>query len=368
MNETRAANWDQVKELFEAVLARPFAERDAFIAQATRGDDELRREVESLIKSYGQAESFLEQPAAHSAAESLLASNRKLKAGDRVEHYEVISAIGEGGMGEVYLARDTKLGRHVALKLLPDYFANDATRMRRFKQEARAASVLNHPNVCVIHEVGQTEDGRPFITMEYVEGPTLRERMAAGEMKLREALDVAVQIADALAAAHGAGIVHRDIKPENVVLRPDGYIKVLDFGLAKLTESREGVDSQTATTLMRTSTPGLVMGTVAYMSPEQARGIAVDQRTDIWSLGVVLYEMITGRAPFAGETPTDVVVAIVERDQPALVEVDPDLPLELDRIVRKALRKDRDERYQLAKEMAIDLRSLRRDLPSEDEI
>jgi serine/threonine protein kinase len=368
MNETRAANWDQVKELFEAVLARPFAERDEFLAQATRGDDELRREVESLIKSYGQAESFLEQPAAHSAAESLLASHKKLNAGDRVEHYEVISAIGEGGMGEVYLARDTKLGRRVALKLLPDYFAKDANRMRRFKQEARAASVLNHPNVCVIHEVGQTEDGRPFITMEYVEGPTLRERMAAGDMKLREALDVAVQIADALAAAHGAGIVHRDIKPENVVLRPDGYIKVLDFGLAKLTESREGVDSQTATTLMRTSTPGLVMGTVAYMSPEQARGIAVDQRTDIWSLGVVLYEMITGRAPFAGETPTDVVVAIVERDQPALVEVDPDLPLELDRIVRKALRKDRDERYQLAKEMAIDLRSLRRDLQSEAEI
>lgn len=367
MNQVQPTRWEQVKDLFEAVLAQPFAERDEYLVQACGGDDELRREVESLIKSYEQAESFLEQPAAQSAAESLLENEQKLSAGQRINHYEILAAIGEGGMGEVYLARDTKLGRRVALKLLPDYFASDAHRMRRFRQEARAASVLSHPNVCVIHEVGETEDGRPFLTMEYVEGPTLRQRMAKG-MKLREALDVAAQIADALNAAHDAGIVHRDIKPENIILRPDGYAKVLDFGLAKLTDKPEGFGTETATTLMRTSTPGLVMGTVAYMSPEQARGVPVDHRTDIWSLGVVLYEMISGHVPFEGETPTDVVVGIVEREQPALTESVAELPRELDRIVRKALRKDRDERYQLAKELAIDLRSLRRELEAELEL
>jgi eukaryotic-like serine/threonine-protein kinase len=368
MSEAQIQNWEQVKELFEAVLAQPFTERDTFLAKATVGDEGLRHEVESLLKSYEQAESFLEEPAAHAAAESLLASQRKLAIGKQVLHYEILAAIGEGGMGEVYLARDTKLGRRVALKLLPDYFARDEQRMRRFKQEARAASAFTHPNICVVHEVNETGDGRPFIAMEYVEGPTLRERIAKGGMNLREALDVSIQIADALAAAHEGGIVHRDIKPENVILRPDGYVKVLDFGLAKLTESREGFDSETATTLMRTSTPGLVMGTVAYMSPEQARGVAVDHRTDIWSLGVVLYEIISGHPPFEGETPTDVVVGIVEREQVPLPDLVADFPLELDRIVRKALRKDQDERYQLAKEMAIDLRSLRRELQTESEI
>lgn len=368
MNETRSANWDQVKELFAAVLAQPFAERDDFLARKSAGDEALRREVESLIKSYEEAESFMEKPAAHAAAESLLEHQGKLSIGQRVSHYEILGLVGEGGMGEVYLARDTKLGRRVALKLLPDYFTSDENRLRRFKQEARAASLLSHPNVCVIHEVGETEDGRPFITMEYVEGPTLRQQMTTGALDMGDGVDIAIQIADALAAAHDAGIVHRDVKPENVVLRPDGYVKVLDFGLAKLSDRSEGFDSETATTLMRTSTPGLVMGTVAYMSPEQARGVKVDHRTDIWSLGVVLYEMISGRVPFEGETPTDIVVGIIQKDQPPLIEAVPGLPPELDRIVRKTLSKDRDERYQLAKELAIDLRSLRRELKAEAEI
>jgi eukaryotic-like serine/threonine-protein kinase len=362
MNKAGSANWEVVKELFEQVLSRPFAERDAFLSQAVAGDDALRREVESLIKSYEQAESFMESPAVEAAADSLMANDDKLTPGQRVTHYEILAAIGEGGMGEVYLAKDTRLGRRVALKLLPAYFTSDEKRLRRFEQEARAASALSHPNVCVIHEVGETEDGRPFITMEHVDGVTLRQHLAGGGLPLGETLDIAIQVADALVAAHEAGIVHRDIKPENLMIRRDGYVKVLDFGLAKLTENSGGFDSLTATTLLRTSTPGLVMGTVAYMSPEQARGVNVDARTDIWSLGVVVYEMISGHAPFSGETPTDVVVGIVERDQPPLAQFVAALPAELERIVKKALRKHRDERYQLAKEMAIDLRSLRREL------
>ena len=368
MNKVSSANWERVKEIFETVLARPFAERDAYLDQVCAGDDAVRGEVESLLKSYEQAESFMETPAVHSAAETLIENEHRLIVGQKLDHYEILEAIGEGGMGEVYLARDTTLGRRVALKLLPAYFTSDAERLRRFQQEARAASTLNNPNVCIIHEVGEAEDGRPFITMEYVEGSTLRQRLDNGPFSLADSLNTSIQIADALVAAHDAGIVHRDIKPENIMLRRDGYVKVLDFGLAKLTEKSTAFNSETATTLMRTSTPGLIMGTVAYMSPEQARGLTVDARTDIWSLGVVLYEMISGQAPFQGETPTDVVVAIVEKDQPSLGEFIDEMPAELERIVRKALRKDRDERYQLAKEVAIDLRSLRRELQIESDL
>src|SRR6185503_19108022 len=277
----------------------------------------------------------------------------KLAPGQRVKHYQIVNLIGEGGMGEVYLANDTTLGRRVALKVLPTFVSKDPERLRRFTQEARAASRLSHPNVCVVHEIGETEDGRPFIAMEYVEGVTLRQRMRDHVMKLGDVLDIAIQIADALTAAHESGIVHRDIKPENIVIRPEGFVKILDFGLAKLTERHKSATTTTMPTLLLHSTPGVVIGTAAYMSPEQARGVAVDERTDIWGLGVVLYEMATGRAPFTGETPTDVVVAIVERDQPLISEHVEGVPPELERIVKKALRKDKNERYQIVKEMAI---------------
>jgi serine/threonine protein kinase/WD40 repeat protein len=303
----------------------------------------------------------MESPAVESAAKSLLSQAKSLAPGQRVRHYEITHLIGEGGMGEVYLAKDTRLGRRVALKLLPGYLSSDTERLRRFKQEARAASALSHPNVCVVHEVSETADGHPFITMEYVEGVNLRQRLKEGGLTLGLALDVAIQVADALSAAHEAGIVHRDIKPENIMLRPDGYVKVLDFGLAKLSPTpARGLDT-TMSTLLGHSTPGMVMGTVAYMSPEQARGVSVDSRTDLWSLGVILYEMVAGRAPFEGDTPTDVIVAIVEREQPPLGSYAETAIPELERIVRKALRKDRDERYQLAKEFALDLRTLRRE-------
>jgi eukaryotic-like serine/threonine-protein kinase len=362
MNRVSEQQWQQAKAVFSEALEQPKQDREQFLERACAGDSAVRAEVESLLNSYDQAQSFMETPAIESAAESLLDQQQQLEIGQRVKHYEIIKLIGEGGMGQVYLARDTTLGRRIALKMLPEYVRGDAERLRRFKHEARAASTLSHPNVCVIHEVGETDDGHPFITMEYIDGITLRDRLNEGSLRLGEALDIAIQIADALSAAHDASIVHRDIKPENVMIRRDGYVKVLDFGLAKLSEHRQRGTMTSMSTLMFYSSPGMVMGTAAYMSPEQARGVSVDMRSDVWSLGVVLYEMVSGQAPFTGSTPTDVVIAIVEKDHQLLSQIVPDVPSELERIVRKALRKNPEERYQIAKEMAIDLRSLRREV------
>ena len=264
-------------------------------------------------------------------------------------------------MGEVYLAKDKELGRNVAIKLLPEYFVLDRDRLGRFKQEARTASALNHPNVCVIYEISESENGRPFIAMEYIDGVTLRQRLSSDRMGLAEAIETTIQVAEALVAAHAAGIAHRDIKPENIMLRRDGYVKVLDFGLAKLTEQKEADLEQSARTLMKTGA-GVVMGTVSYMSPEQARALRVDARTDIWSLGVVLYEMLEGQPPFQGETASHIVVSILEHEPEPLVKGAPDSPAALERIVRKALAKNRDERYQTARELLADLKNLRRAL------
>ncbi len=275
-----------------------------------------------------------------------------------ISHYHIIKKLGAGGMGEVYLAEDVQLGRRVALKLLPTDVASDEGRMRRFIQEARAASALNHPNILTVYEFGEAESVY-FIATEFIDGVTLRKRMEPEPMKVSDALDVAVQATEALAAAHGADIVHRDIKPENIMLRADGYLKVLDFGLAKLTEQRAAQTD--APTLMMTDA-GVVMGTARYMSPEQARGLPIDARTDIWSLGVVLYEMVTGRAPFEGTTTTDTIVSILEREPLPLAQVSPEIPAELQRIVTKALAKKQEERYQTAKDLAADLKRLKRDL------
>ncbi|MBA3569744.1 MAG: serine/threonine protein kinase, partial [Pyrinomonadaceae bacterium] len=228
--------WHRVKELFESALERAPEERSAFLDHACDGDESLRNEVKSLLASYEEGESFMERPAVAPAAETLAGSQGGSLVGQTVRHYQVTHEIGSGGMGEVYLAHDTRLGRRVALKLLPSYLSKDEDRLRRFEQEARAASALNHPNVCVIHEVGETEEGRHYIAMEYVDGETLRQHMVNGRIELNEVLDIAIQIASGLAAAHAVGVVHRDIKPENIMLRSDAYVKVLDFGLAKLTE------------------------------------------------------------------------------------------------------------------------------------
>src|SRR5439155_9886912 len=238
-------------------------------------------------------------------------------------------------------------------------------RLHRFEQEARAATTLSHANVCVVHEVGEAKGGRHYIVMEYVEGVTLRERLKDTRMKMSEVLDTAVQVASALTAAHKAGIVHRDIKPENVIVRPDGDLKVLDFGLAKLTESPAfTTDSEAATRVQVKTNPGMVMGTVQYMSPEQARGQDVDARTDIWSLGVMLYEMVTGRVPFEGETPSHVIVSLIESEPSPLARYS-EVPAELERIVTKALRKNKEERYQTASDLALDLKSLKQELEVE---
>jgi eukaryotic-like serine/threonine-protein kinase len=275
-------------------------------------------------------------------------------------------------MGEVYLAFDPTLRRQVALKLLPSQFTENKLRLSRFEREAYAASSLNHPNILTIHEIGQ-QGGSHFIATEYVEGKSLRQHMSGPTMDLRETLGICSQIADALSAAHEAGIVHRDIKPENVMLRRDGYVKVLDFGLAKLADETVSAtkdvstEAPTRTAVLQTD-PGVVMGTASYMSPEQARGLEVDARSDVWSLGVVLYEMVAGKLPFAGPTTTDVLSMILHREPPSLLLYQSSLPAELERIVEKALAKERDERYQTAKDFSVDLKRLKQRLEVEAEL
>jgi DNA-binding winged helix-turn-helix (wHTH) protein len=276
--------------------------------------------------------------------------------GMQLGRYEILSQVGVGGMGEVYLANDSQLERRVALKLLSSEYTDNQQWLRRFNHEAKAASALNHPNILTIHEIGQT-GGRHYIATEYIEGQTLRQQMsclpAGKSMKLSQALNIAIQIASALSAAHAAGIVHRDIKPENVMVRPDGYIKVLDFGLAKNIRRGPGRMGETRSSILSLSNlvtdPGTVMGTVTYMSPEQARGLDVDGRSDIFSLGILLYELVAGRPPFEGPTPSDVMVAILDHEPPRLSRTLESVPSELERIVGRALRKDREERYQTIK-------------------
>jgi eukaryotic-like serine/threonine-protein kinase len=282
--------------------------------------------------------------------------------GTNFDRYEIISLLGSGGMGEVYLARDKRLERKVALKLLRTDFTNDSSRLSRFEQEAKAASALNHPNIITIHEISEF-DSKSFITTEFIDGRTLRQIIKLGKASIFSALDIAIQVASALTAAHEAGIVHRDIKPENIMMRHDGIVKVLDFGLAKLSEPQiTSTDPQAAGFSQLDTEPGTVLGTATYMSPEQTRGLKVDARTDVFSLGVVLYEMMTGAPPFGGKTAADIMTEVLSREQLPLSHSVPTVPVELQRIVSKALRKDREERYQTVKDMVLDLKSLRREL------
>ncbi|HJQ68441.1 MAG TPA: protein kinase [Blastocatellia bacterium] len=348
--------YQKIDEVFQAALERDADQRAAFLNEACAGDPALRRKVEALLASDQQAQNFIEAPAIEVAA-LLLADEPDTVIEGCIGPYRIVDLLGSGGMGQVYLAEDPRLGRNVALKLLPDGFSHDEKSMRRFRQEARAASALNHPNIITIHEFGEM-DGRQYIVSEFVEGHTLRQVMAKRAVSPVEALDVAVAVATALVAAHRAGIVHRDIKPENIMLRPDGYVKVLDFGLAKLIGSKPAFER----TEDSNTDPGFVMGTISYMSPEQVRGLEVDARTDIWSLGGVLYEMVAGTAPFVDRTTSDLIVSILEREPPKLSLDSSAASSELQRIVNRSLAKDRNGRYQTADEMLRDLRQLKRQL------
>jgi eukaryotic-like serine/threonine-protein kinase len=355
--------WQQIDRLFKAALGLEANHRAVFIDRIE--DESLRNELESLIASYEQGGSFLENAAVVSAAAALANFKGELAVGQFIGHYQILGTLGLGGMGEVYLARDTQLGRRIALKLLPSYLSTDDECSRRFAQEARVASALDHPNICVVHEVGRSQDGKRFIVMEYVDGVTLRQKVTEARMEPSEVLDVSVQIASALSAAHEAGIIHRDIKPENVMLRRDGYVKLLDFGIAKLADkckSRDYWGSTAPTKLQMKTSTGAVLGTSSYMSPEQARGLAVDARTDIWSLGVVLYEMTAGRLPFEGATTGDLIVSILDHEPRPLSEFYPEAPAELQRIICNALQKKREERYQKAADLLIDLKRIKQEL------
>jgi eukaryotic-like serine/threonine-protein kinase len=351
--------WRQIEVLFHESLALPSESRAAFLAERCGTDSELRTEVEALLKGAGVSVSLLKQPVSEAAHDFISYPSNSLAPGRQIGHYEVISCLGAGGMGEVYLAQDTRLKRKVAIKVLKRALLRDERGLRRFEQEARAASALNHPNILTIFEFGQV-DGLNFIASEFVDGATLHQKLDTGRLEFSAIVDISIQIAKALDAAHSSGIVHRDIKPDNVAIRNDGLVKVLDFGIAKLLETEAGstVDPAARASSVSISQAGVVIGSASYMSPEQARGQRVDARSDLFSLGVVLYEMIAGRVPFEGQTVSDVIAEILKGTAPRLNSVVPDVPRPLLEIVDKAMSKDCEARYQSAKEMLADLQEL----------
>jgi len=363
------ARFQTIEEIFLAALDQEPEQVRAFLDTACGGDAVLRREVEVLLASDERAGRFMEKSAVGLATKIIQNQQAESLIGQTIDHYKVSESIGAGGMGEVYLATDIVAGRKAALKLLPMRFTGDAERLKRFQQEAHAVVALNHPNILTVYEIGE-DHAIHYIASELIEGDTLRERLTRGPLQLSEAVDVAIQVASALAAAHEAGIVHRDIKPENIMLRADGYVKVLDFGIAKLAESafaEATADGTEPMTLAETNL-GSILGTVRYMSPEQACGRPVDKRTDIWSLGVVLYEMVTGHEPFPGDTPREVMTSILEKEPPPLTSYIRQAPPELQQIISKATRKDREERYQSVSEMLQALKSLRHKLELKAEL
>lgn len=349
--------WGKIEELYHAALERESHERASFLAQACESDTELLTQVEKLIAAHDQSGSFIDSPAYELATESLIEPLAQSLEGRSMTHYKIVSRIGRGGMGEVYLAHDTRLDRKVAIKFLSSESATDERARKRLMREAKAAAAFDHPNICTVHEVGHEGD-HTFIVMQYVEGETLAERIKRKPLGLKESLDIGVQIANALTEAHSRGIIHRDIKPQNIMLTPRGQVKVLDFGLAKLIDKPQSSGSKMATDSL-ISQPGIIAGTVAYMSPEQVRGESLDLRTDIFSLGAVLYEMVCGLQPFAGENLGATISAILTREPAPLASYSREVPAELERIVSKALRKEKKERYQTNGELLIDIRRLK---------
>jgi serine/threonine protein kinase/Flp pilus assembly protein TadD len=362
------AQFQTIEEIFLAAVEQEPEQLSAFLDTACKGDAVLRREVEALLASDQRAGRFIERSSVALATRIIQKGQADSLVGQKIGHYKISESIGTGGMGEVYLATDIVAGRKAALKLLPLRFTGDAARLKRFQQEAHAVVGLNHPNILTVYEIGE-DHSIYYIASELIEGETLRDHLTRGRMRLSEAVDIAIQAASALAAAHQAGIVHRDIKPENIMLRPDGYVKVLDFGIAKLAEQELPVTMPRDEALLLVETNlGSVLGTVRYMSPEQACGAPVDERTDIWSLGVVLYEMVTGQTPFTGDTPGEVMSAILEKEPPPLTNHITHTPAEFQQIISKTLRKDREERYHSAHDLLEALKNLRHKLEVEAEL
>ncbi|HYX40437.1 MAG TPA: serine/threonine-protein kinase, partial [Pyrinomonadaceae bacterium] len=331
----KAERWQQIEQVYHAALERDASARAAFLNEACADDEALRREVESLLSYQTQAEEFIEAPALQVAAELLTAEPLRLTQGQQLGPYKISAMLGAGGMGEVYRAHDNRLGRDVALKVLPSAFSSDADRLRRFEQEARAAGLLNHPNILAIYDVG-AHDGTPFVVSELLEGETLRSRLKGGALALRKAIDYAQQIAHGLAAAHEKGIVHRDLKPENLFITRDGRVKILDFGLAKLAQPQFTSAAESATLTRRVAsmtTPGVIVGTVGYMSPEQVRGERVDHRSDLFSFGAILYEMLSGQRAFHGDSAVETMNAILKEEPPELAQTSQQVSPAVERIV-----------------------------------
>ncbi|MGC2235303.1 MAG: protein kinase [Pyrinomonadaceae bacterium] len=354
-----AERWKQIDELFDAVLEIPNERREEFLSEKCNGDDDLKREVLSLLDAQKKTERFMENSAMNVMAKEIAHERVEVISlvGKEFGTYKIEKPIGAGGMGEVYLAHETKLNRKVALKILPAEFVADPERVKRFEREALAVSALNHPYIVTIYDVGKA-DGVNYIATEFVEGETVRELINRGA-DLKQTLSVISQTCEALAAAHKAGIIHRDIKPENIMVRPDSFVKVLDFGLAKLVEHTEFQQSLSNYTMK-----GIIIGTPAYMSPEQVSDEKVDHRTDLWSVGVILYEMLAGKNPFKGENRQETFNKVLAEDPPPVSEFNPNLPAELDRILEKALEKDADVSYQSASDFRADLKRVRRDIDS----
>jgi hypothetical protein len=350
--------WRQIEQLYHAALERAPGERASFLDQACGSDEGLRSEIVSLLDAHDQASAFIEAPPGDFAAAMLSDAQNRSMTGRTLGHYKLQLLIGAGGMGEVYRARDLRLDRDVAVKILPEQLASDGVALRRFEREAKAVAALSHPNILAIHDFG-VEQGLSYAVMELLEGETLRERLDRSAMDWREAVGIGIAIAEGLAATHARNVIHRDLKPENIFLTSDGQVKILDFGVARMKRA-VSPDAETLTSgLTQTTTPGLVMGTIGYMSPEQARGDSVEASSDIFSFGCVMYEALSGRRPFARNTAAEVIAAILKEEPAPLRSYANDLPANLDRVISKALRKDSSERYQTAGELLDDLKNLR---------